>query len=73
MLMLSSFAHLCVCVFQRDQPGHALCYARLQDASQGQRKGGSGLQNAQRRASAPGKEAALSPLAQIVRLSVFAS
>lgn len=63
---------VCVWVFQRDQPGHALCYARLQDASQGQRKGGSGVQNAQRRASAPGKDAALSLLAQIVRLSVLA-
>lgn len=36
-----------VLFLQCDQPGDALCHAQLQDAPQGQREGGAGLQNTQ--------------------------
>lgn len=41
---------------QCDQLGYTLRYAQLQDAPQGQREGGSGLQNTQRRPTTPGED-----------------
>jgi len=48
----------CVMSLQCDQPGDPLCYAQLQDAPQGQREGGSDLQNSERRPTTPGNNKA---------------